>query len=84
MVWLPVRPSNPDMLTNASSRLLKAALACPTGTDQDLIDSMSQAFIFIRKRRMLYLTGEEPTEVPMTWEDFYKLEDELRGPYPNI
>ncbi len=61
-VWIPARPSNPQQLTAFSNRLLNAALACPTGYDQDLIDSLSQAFIFIRRRHLLFLRGEDPNE----------------------
>ena len=84
LLWLPTRPNDKNTLTTASNRLLNAALAAPTGRDQDIVDSMSQAFIYIRKRCLMHLIGEEPNETPVSWEDFYRMEEELRGPYPNI
>ena len=80
LLWLPTRPNNPDQFTFASSKILESALACPTGGNQDLIDSMSQAFIFIRKKRLLHLSGEEPQEHALSWDDYYRMENEMRGP----
>jgi phage terminase large subunit-like protein len=84
LLWLTKNHRNPNQLSYASSKLLEAALSCPTGGNQDLIDSMSQAFIFIRKRNLLHFVGEEPPEQKMTWDAFYEMEEKLRGPWPNI
>lgn len=72
LVWLPAHPKNDKILTTYSSRFLDAALACPTGKGQDIIDSMSQAFIWIRKRHLLHLIGEEPERPFDDFHEYYE------------
>ena len=62
LVWLLASRSNPKVLMKHAQIFLDAALACPTGKSQDIIDSFSQAMIWIRKKHLLYLKGEDPFE----------------------
>ena len=73
LVWLLADHRNPKYLSHAASRLMEAALSCPTGKSQDIVDSFSQAFIYVRKRHLLYLKGEEPIE-PLDYSAFYDRE----------
>lgn len=62
LVWLPASPSNPNMLMKNAQFFLETVLACPSGKNQDLVDSFAQAMIWIRKKQLLFLKGEDPTE----------------------
>ncbi len=66
LVWLPERNGQ---LFPFAERVLKALLACPTGKDQDIVDSVSQAFIEIRRRELLYYPGEQPEPEYPDWKN---------------
>ena len=66
IVWLP---SKDGILLSFAERVLKAALACPVGKDQDIIDTMSQAFIEMRKREMIYVPDENPANQSYDWRN---------------
>lgn len=74
LVWLLASKQNPSMLMKHAQIFLDAALACPTGKGQDIIDSFSQAFIWIRKKQLMYLKGEEPVQGMPQWEAYYEAE----------
>lgn len=76
LCWLPSSvPGNPNKLTVFAEEVLACALACPTGRGQDIIDSLSQAFIFMRKKGLLHLRGEEPPPEQEKWTAYYDMEE---------
>ena len=72
LVWLPTR--NGELLPYADS-VLKALLSCPSGTAQDLVDTVSQAFIEMRKREVVYLPQEEPEIEAPDWKNDPRLHE---------
>jgi hypothetical protein len=75
LVWLCGSLQNPGMLMRSSQILLDAALACPTGKGQDIIDSFSQTMIWIRNKKLLHLKGEDPNEgASINYNPFYENE----------
>lgn len=75
LLWLPYDPRNPTRLTTYAEEVLACALACPTGRGQDVIDSLSQAFIFMRKKGLLHLHGEAPPPAEEKWTAYYEAEE---------
>lgn len=76
LVWLP---SDEHIKTNFNAKsqfFLETVLACPSGKNQDLVDSFSQAMIWIRKKGLLFLKGEDPTEnMPIDYQAYMDYED---------
>lgn len=66
LVWFPANEGG--VLFPFAERVMKALLGCPTSKDQDLVDSVSQAFIEIREREMVYLPSEEPPLPEHNWK----------------
>lgn len=55
---------------------LETVLACPSGKNQDLVDSFAQAMIWIKKKGLLYLVGEDPTEnMPIDYSAYVDYQD---------
>ena len=77
LVWLPARADHANYLTPFSSQLLEACLSCPSGIYQDLVDSMSQAFIWIRKQGLLHFKGEEPPLESLDLSGYYYAENKI-------
>lgn len=61
-----------------AQRFLQAALTFPRG-GKDIVDSMSQAFITIIKRRMVYYTGEQPEEPLPNWREYNQQQQYMNG-----
>jgi len=61
LVWIPMSPtgqySKPYLF---AEKFIEACLRYPRGTGKDILDSMSQAFIYMRKSGLLHHKGEEP------------------------
>lgn len=75
LVWFPQSPRDPAKLVSFAHALMESCIACPTGKNQDLIDSMSQAFIYIRKKGLLFPRGEEPNQVAPDWSTYFDSQD---------
>lgn len=59
IVWLPMIPeSDYTKLYDYADGFLQACLRCPRGQGQDLIDSMAQAFIYMRMNGLIHYKGE--------------------------
>lgn len=72
LVWFPARNG---VLLSFAERVFKACIACPTGRDQDIVDSLSQAFIEMKRRELVYLPSEQPEPQRHDWKndpDLYK------------
>lgn len=71
LVWLQTERHNPMMLQKSAQFFLDTILACPSGKNQDLVDSFAQAMIWIRKKQLLFLKGEDPTEnMPIDYQAY--------------
>lgn len=76
LVWLPVDRNNTSRLDSKAQFFLETVLACPSGKNQDLVDSFAQAMIWIRKKQLLFLKGEDPTEnMPIDYSAYTDYED---------
>ena len=72
LVWLPTRDGS---LVPYADTVLKALLDCPSGVFQDLVDTVSQAFIEIRKRELVYLPQEQPEISQPDWKNDVRLHE---------
>jgi hypothetical protein len=66
LVWLPAVNG---VLLSYAERVRKALLGCPTTKDQDIVDTISQAFIEIKRRELVYLPREEPVSEGIDWKN---------------
>lgn len=87
LVYLPLKPnSNTKELCSFAEKLLNSTLLFPRGGNKDLIDSMSQAFIFMRKHELIHLRGEAPESFMPEWKGYEpydhrtQVEDRLDNP----
>ncbi len=79
LVWMPSNENG--ILYPFAHKVMNALLGCPTSKDQDLVDSVSQAFIEIRARELVYLPTEEPPVQEHRWRDDPSLISQLS---PNL
>lgn len=74
MVHIPMSPTSeyrrPYLF---AEKFIEACLRYPRGTGKDLLDSMAQAFIYMRKSSLLHHRGEqpEPYTFSLNGDDYY-------------
>jgi phage terminase large subunit-like protein len=68
LVWLPTELPNYEFYTADSEIFLEAAINFPMGESLDIIDSMSQAFIWFISRGWVYNKEDPQPEKAPPWE----------------
>ena len=67
LVWLPTKAPKCEYLTQESQMFLQAASLFPNDTSNDIIDSMSQAMIYIKNAGWLVNKEDPPMPVQEAW-----------------
>lgn len=72
LVWIPMQPGplhTFDRPYQFAEKFIDACLRYPRGTGKDLLDSMSQSFIWVKARNLLHNPGEEPEPAPFDYSE---------------